>query len=107
MAKRHERLCSQHDAPLFGPLAPPVGEIPPMPGISRERLQPPRVGLMRISRGPEETPVATPNPKKALLQSAAADSYSKAGAEMKQAAPQLAKPDVSVGKASKADRADD
>ena len=48
--------------------------------------------------------MATPNPKKPLLQSAAANSYSKAGAEMKQAEPQLAKPNVSFGKPPKADR---
>lgn len=51
--------------------------------------------------------MAPPNQKEAVLQSAAADSYSKAGAEMKQAEPQLAKPDVSASKPSKADRADD
>lgn len=51
--------------------------------------------------------MATPNPKKAVLQSAAADSYSKAGAEMKQAEPPLAKPDVSASKLPKVDRADD
>ena len=51
--------------------------------------------------------MATPNPNKAVLQSAAADSYSKAGAEMKQAEPPLAKPDVSISKPSEADRADD
>ena len=51
--------------------------------------------------------MATPNPKKAVLQSAAADTYSKAGAEMKQAEPPLAKPDVSANKPPKADREDD
>lgn len=49
--------------------------------------------------------MATPNPKKAVLQSAAADTYSKAGAEMKQAELLLAKPDVSASKPSKAGRA--
>ncbi len=38
--------------------------------------------------------MATPNPKQVVLQRAAADSCSKAGAEMKQAQPPLAKPDV-------------
>ncbi len=47
------------------------------------------------------------NPKKAALQSAAADSYSKAGAEMKQAEPPLAKPDVSAGKPAISGRAND
>ena len=51
--------------------------------------------------------MATPNPKKAVLQSAAADTYSKAGAEMKQAEPPLAKPDVSASKTSKPERSDD
>ena len=51
--------------------------------------------------------MATPNPKKAVLQSAAADTFSKAGAEMKQAEPPLAKPDVSANKPPKADREDD
>ena len=51
--------------------------------------------------------MATPNPKKAVLQSAAADSYSKAGAEMKRAEPPLAKPDASASNPPKADRADD
>ncbi len=51
--------------------------------------------------------MATPNPKKAVLQSEAADSYSKAGAEMKQAEPPLSNPDASASKPSKADRADD
>jgi hypothetical protein len=50
--------------------------------------------------------MATPNPKKAVLQSPAADSYSKAGAEMKQAEPPLAKPDASASKPSKANRSD-
>ena len=47
------------------------------------------------------------NPKKAALQSAAADSYSKAGAEMKQAEPPLAKPNAGLGKPAKSGRADD
>ena len=51
--------------------------------------------------------MAKTNPGKAALQSAAADSYSKAGAEMKHAEPPLAKPDVSASKTPKADRADD
>ena len=51
--------------------------------------------------------MATPNPKKAVLQSAAADSYSKAGAEMKQAEPPLAKPEVNARKPPKAVHADD
>ncbi|MDP3959500.1 MAG: hypothetical protein Q8Q26_05420 [Pseudorhodobacter sp.] len=51
--------------------------------------------------------MATPNPKKPVLQSAAADSYSKAGAEMKQAEPPLAKPNVSVSKPPKASQPDD
>jgi hypothetical protein len=78
-----------------------------MPVINRERLQVRDVDLERVSRGPEETSMATMNPKKALLQSAAADSYSKAGAEMKQAEPPLAKLNVNVSKPSKADHADD
>lgn len=49
--------------------------------------------------------MATPNPKKAALQSAAADSYSKAGAEMAQAEPPLSKPTVSVRNPAKAGRA--
>ena len=51
--------------------------------------------------------MVTPIPRKAVLQSAAADSYSKAGAEMKRAEPPLAKPNVSVSKPTKPDRADD
>jgi hypothetical protein len=51
--------------------------------------------------------MATPSPKKPLLQSAAADSYSKAGDEMKQAEPPLAKPNVSFSKPPKAARVDD
>lgn len=51
--------------------------------------------------------MATPNPKKAVLQSAAADSYSKAGAEMKQAEPPLAKPDANISKPHKASQPDD
>jgi hypothetical protein len=50
--------------------------------------------------------MTTPNPKWAALQSAAADSYSKAGAEMQQAEPPLAKPNANISKLSKADRAD-
>ena len=51
--------------------------------------------------------MATPSPKKPLLQSAAADSYSKAGDEMKQAEQPLAKPNVSFSKPPKAARVDD
>lgn len=47
------------------------------------------------------------NPKKTALQSAAADSYSKAGAEMKRAEPLIAKPNDSLRKSTKARRADD
>ncbi len=49
--------------------------------------------------------MATPIPRKPVLQSAAADSYSKAGAEMKQAEPPLAKPNVGVSKPPKASQA--
>ncbi len=51
--------------------------------------------------------MATPDPKKALLESAAANSYSMVGPEMKQAEPPLAKPNVSASKPLKTDRADD
>ena len=107
LAWRNERLRHPDGAPLFGPQASLAGELPLILGINWERLQVLRVGLMRMSRGSRETPMATPNPKKAVLQSAAADTYSKAGAEMTQAEPPLAKPDVSAGKPSKADRAND
>ena len=85
----------------------PAGGIPPMPKMSRERLWVRCVDEMRIPRGSEETCMATPNPKKAVLQCAAADSYSKAGAEMKQAEPPLAKPDASISKPHKASQPDD
>jgi hypothetical protein len=48
--------------------------------------------------------MAAPNPTKVVLQRAAADSYSKAGAEMKQAEPPLAKPDVSARNTTKTER---
>ena len=44
-------------------------------------------------------------PKKSVLQSAAAESYSKAGPEMKRAEPPLAKPVVSGSKAPDTGRA--
>ncbi len=50
--------------------------------------------------------MATPNPRKAALQSAAADSYSKAGAEMKQAELLLAKSKAGQARLAKAERAD-
>ena len=46
-------------------------------------------------------------PKKSVLQSAAAESYSKAGPEMKRAEPPLAKPVVSGSKAPDTGRATD
>jgi len=50
--------------------------------------------------------MATHNPKQTTLQSAAADSYSKAGAEMKQAERLLAKSKAGQAKLAKAERAD-
>lgn len=51
--------------------------------------------------------MATAKPKKPALQNAAANSYSKAGADMKRAEPPLAEPDASLAKPVKADRGDD
>lgn len=49
--------------------------------------------------------MASKTPEKPLLQNAAAESYSKAGAEMKHAEPPLAKPTFSGSKPAKADTA--
>lgn len=49
--------------------------------------------------------MASKTPQKPLLQNAAAESYSKAGADMKHAEPPLAKPTFSGSKPAKADTA--
>lgn len=83
-----------------------TSRIPPMPERSRERLWVRRVDLVRIPRGSgEENPMDDTTPEKPLLQNAAAESYSKAGADMKHAEPPLAKPTLSGTKLPKADTA--
>ena len=51
--------------------------------------------------------MAHTNPRKAILQIAAAESYSKAGTEMKKAEPLLAKPNIGGSKPSKPGHADE
>ena len=85
-----------------------ISAIPPSPKLNRERLWKREVDQVRVSRGSqEETAMATTPPKKPLLQSAAANSYSKAGAEMKKAAPQLPRPEASPDKSVETSRADE
>lgn len=85
-----------------------IGEIPPTPKLTRERPWKRDVDLVRVPREPEDqTAMATAKPKKPALQNAAANSYSKAGADMKRAEPPLAEPDASLAKPVKADRDDD
>ena len=77
-----------------------------MPERSRERLWVRRVVLVRTPRGSEEeNPMDDTNPEEPLLQNAAAESYSKAGADMKHAEPPLAKPTLSGRKLPKVDTA--
>jgi hypothetical protein len=88
--------------------APAIGKIPPMPNLTRERLWRRNVDPVRVLRKPEdEIAMATTTPKKPALQNAAANSYSKAGADMKQAEPPLSQPGASLAKPVKADRGDD
>lgn len=85
-----------------------IGAFPPRPKLSRERLWKREVDQVRVPRGSQdETAMATTPPKKPILQSAAANSYSKAGAEMKKAAPQLPRPEASPDKSVEASRVDD
>lgn len=51
--------------------------------------------------------MATTKPKKPALQTAAANSYSKAGADMKQVEPPFARPDASLAKPVMAGRGED